>query len=304
MIRTFLFLIFFITLFNCSGAGVTILYAQSGSTDIEREKATEDVIKIIRKEFAIFLEEYRKYTSDPEDIKKEKLAMEKKIAEFIRDLEANSKDPYAAKDELDLWLKVRRMEAIEQINFEVDKKEFGVKVFFGGWAGFFLALAVVFLLLYAFNILQGIYSSIRNFILDLLGRRSSQVQDHISPASRADVMTSGSSARVKESRPPSRPASSSSSRSLVDRSMFCSVFTTLINPLIDQNAIEEVLKHQAQIDSPPYIGQLLKERGLISEDEIQKTLQKQKLCRGQNPSSSFGAHSSKVFSPRPYLPRR
>lgn len=299
MMRTFYVTSLFVLLTICSNLETGTLYAQSGASDIEREKATEDVIKIIREEFAIFLEEYRKYTSDPASIKKEKLDMEKKIAEFISDLESGSKDPYAAKDELDLWLKTRRMEAMERVNHEVGKKEFGVKVFFGGWAGFFLTLAIVFILLYAFNILQGIYISIRDFFLGFFGLQSSQVQDHLSPASRAENTGSVISARSYESSPPS-----SSSRSLKDRSMFCSVLTTLINPLVDQNAIEEVLKYQKQVDSPPYIGQLLKERGIISEEEVQKTLQKQKLCRGKNRSASNSDQSSKIKLPGSYLPRK
>ena len=321
MARIFLLSAFLIALTISLGPGVSVLSAQSDSADLKRKKAAEDMIKLMREEFAEFMEDYQKYTSDPASIRKEERAIQKKIDEFISNLEAHSMDPYAAKDNLDLWLETRRMEAVESAESNLKRREFGVKVFFGGWAVFFLAIAILFIVLFMFNILQGIFYSARNYIFGLFGLRFTRVHDHLSPVSRVDIIESESAPQAKDSKSSSAP-----SRPVKDNALFCRVFTSLIKPNTELSAIEAILNYQKQLDSPPMIGQLLKERGLANEEEIQETLYKQKMCRSSNRLASYprrrnitgskggfgqqtsplpkGVKPSKFYSPRPYLPRR
>ena len=91
MIRIFLLSAFFLAWTISLGPGISVLYAQSGSADLERKKGVEDAIKLMREEFAIFMEEYRKYTSDPVSIRKEEQAItvnNKSHAIFIFDQES------------------------------------------------------------------------------------------------------------------------------------------------------------------------------------------------------------------------
>ncbi|MCH8208630.1 MAG: hypothetical protein IIA62_06215 [Nitrospinae bacterium] len=239
----------------------------------EKEKTNEELVQEIRQEFAIFMKEYRTYTDDPKAIRREEQAMEEKIDEFLRSLKEESSDPYAAKKDLDRWSENRQIEALKRAEEKVSKKGFQTKVFFGGWAVFFAIVVALFLIKFFFNVIQGWYLNIYDYTLDLFGYSRPQLYEHISPLSTAH--------REAPKRHRKQPSSNSFSAPRHNRNhfYFCEVFANFINPWADKNRVSEILSGQMDQDHTHKIGRMLRDAGLLTDDEVRETLEKQKYYR-------------------------
>ncbi len=173
------------------------------------------------------------------------------------------------------WIEKKREESQKRFNKMLGRKEDQTSVFFGTIASIFVSLVIIFLFLYAANIIRDIFKYGFNKASYRFGKSGSDKDYSFTP------LTTASSNDPKSGR---RSGSASgqgegSIKSTRKPFLLGEVICQYINPKITLEHIQHVLRIQKKRDPRPPIGKLLIEFKLSTEEQIAKALDLQGQLR-------------------------
>jgi hypothetical protein len=174
-----------------------------------------------------------------------------------------------ANSEFVQWITIQKGESLSKLGQVLEFKVLQTNVFFGGFMAIFLTLGLVFVVIFVYNIGRDTVAGAVRKAKKLSGREAeANVYSMQSPLSTA-VRTRSDRSRAEPA--VDKPASKK-------RFLFCEVLMHFVNPSIPPAHLQDALSLQRQ-GGGKKVGEILKENGMITDADIEKTVRIQKQYR-------------------------